>query len=171
MDIRLNRTHWAFWSGGKRLSLTKPPCSYFIRCSFLSLSFTFVFPPSLLFFPVPISLPGPAWEEYSPFCTYKHKTLSKMGRQVSFRQNRSTGTQPAPGSYNPPLRVTKYPALQLDSAAAKEFKNQQCWKLCNAKTGLMEHSATRYQVTVAGAGRDFLIFFFFFPWVHSSCQV
>lgn len=67
----------------------------------------FSFFPSLLFFAVPISLPGPAQEEYSPFCTYKHKMLAKLGWQVSFRQNRSTGTQKAAGLYNPLLRVIK----------------------------------------------------------------
>lgn len=49
MYLKLNKTHWAFWSGGKGLSLTKPPCSYSICCSFLSPSFTFVFPSSLFF--------------------------------------------------------------------------------------------------------------------------
>lgn len=37
--------------------------------------------------------------------------------------------------------------------AAKQFKDQQCWKLCNAKTELTECSAMQYQVTVAGAGK------------------
>lgn len=46
----------------------------------------FSFFPSLLFFtPVPISLPSPARGEYGPFCTYKHKMLSKMGWRVSLR--------------------------------------------------------------------------------------
>lgn len=42
---------------------------------------------SLVFsFPVPISLPGPAQGEYSPFCTYKHKTLSKTRWRVSLTE-------------------------------------------------------------------------------------
>lgn len=152
--IRLHRTRRA--CGGKGLSLTKAPCSPvpptapFCPFRLLLYSHRLLFP--LLFFPVPFSLSGPAWARYSPFWTYGHKTLSGIPSAEQTRWRllaahccASSDTQ------------------GCSSAAAKQFKNQQCWKLCNAKAGLTEHSAVRYQVTVAGAGKDLSFFPFFSP--------
>lgn len=161
MYIRLHRTHWA--CGAKGLSLIKAPCSPVPPtapfCPFRLLLYSHLLLFLLLFFPVPFSLSGPARAQYSPFWTYyEHKMLSEKGRQYHLGR-----TDPLTAAHTAHCWGSS-DTQGCSSTAAKQFKNQQCWKLCNAQARLTEHSAARYQVTVAGAGKDLSFFFFpFFP--------
>lgn len=112
--IRLKRTQWAFWSGGKgfffnQISLLLLP-SAAPFCSFLLLLCS-----RLLFFLAPISLPGPTQEECSPFVPTSTK-CSVVGL-AGIQAEQQHGYPEAAGSCNP--------VLQLDSAAAKHFNSAE----------------------------------------------
>lgn len=69
MYIRLNRTHWAFWSRGKGVALTKPP----------ALSLTLVFPSSFNFFSL---FP---WSHFNSLALFGKSTASFVPTKCSQR--------------------------------------------------------------------------------------
>lgn len=152
--IRLNRTHWAFWSGGKGLSLAEPPCS------FLSLYFTFVLPSSV--FPLlfsfslfPFHALALLREERCPFCPWEHINNNKTLLQMGWRESGQTSQL---------ARVTHCCGHQIPSWTQHQPKSLKT----NSRADGAQCSA------VSGdSGRSwkgFFLFFLFFPKVRSPCQ-
>lgn len=104
----LNRREGAFFESNLPAPL---PSAAFCLCLFLLLLCS-----HLLFFLVPISLPGPTQEEYSPFVPTSTKCSGVGLAGIKAEQPR----------WHPEAAGSCNPVLQLDSAAAKQFKNQQC---------------------------------------------